>query len=730
MEKISRRNFIKTTGCLTIGFTLGPPSINMFLPAEELPGSLQRNPNINAWLQILSDGRIKVFTGKIELGQGIRTAIAQVAAEELDMEIKQVEVKIVETGVTPDEGYTAGSGSIDNSAMSVRYAAAAAGKKLLELASAKFNIPAEQLTISQGKIKSASGNKTFSFAEVLEGRQITDKVTLPVTLKQREKYRLVGKPILRDDITDMVRANPVYVQDLRFPGMVHARIVRPPAYGSKLLGFDEEAVKKAIPSFLKTVVNGSFLGVIAGDEYSAIQAQRSLRANSKWSEAPVLAPQGSKDLAAFIRSLPAQHDALKEKGTTNTSPAAGYTVHKASYFKPYMMHGSIGPSCAVALYDKDVLHIWSHSQGVYPLRQTIQKVLNIPLENIHITGVPGSGCYGHNGADDVAGDAALLAVAYPGKHIRVQWSREEEHGWEPYGTAMIMDIEARIDSSGRITDWKHTLWSDTHSTRPGGNPNNLLPARHIEKPFTGRSNGFSGGAYRNSEPYYNIPNQKVDAYFFEGPLRVSALRSLGAYANILAIESFMDELAEKAGKDPFEFRLQHSSDDRSKAVIQKLQEITKGKDKKGSRIGIAFSRYKNTASYCAVAAQVRAEGDTIQVEKMWAVIDPGEVINPDGIKNQTEGGMIQAASWTLQEEVKFDKQHIISINWDAYPIFRFHQVPETEVVIIENASEGPMGAGEAAQGPAGAAVLNAIYKATGKRVRELPVLPFKKPAAF
>jgi nicotinate dehydrogenase subunit B len=721
----SRRNFLKTTGCLTIGFSLGAPSFSMYLPQEELPQSLKRNPNINAWLQVLPDGKIKVFTGKLELGQGIRIAMAQMAAEELDMEPSMVEVSLAETGITPDEGYTAGSGSIDNSAMSVRYASAAARKKLLDLAAVKLNVPAEQLVLANARIAAPSG-KTISFAELLAGKQITDKVTQPVTLKSKDKYRFVGKSILRQDITDMVRASPVYVQDLRFQGMVHARIVRPPVYGARLISYNENEVRSKVPAFLKLVVNGSFMGVVAKDEFSAIQCQRILKNSSKWSEPQNIAPAAHTELSKFLKSLPSKQDSLKEKGKVNLNEETGYTIHKAEYFKPYIMHGSIGPSCSVAFYDQQMLHIWSHSQGVYPLQTTIQNMTGLPLEQIHIKGVPGSGCYGHNGADDVAGDAALLAIAFPGKHIRVQWSREEEHGWEPYGSAMIMALEARMDGNGKISDWKHTLWSDTHGARPAGNANSLLPAHYLEKPFTGRSNGFSGGAYRNSEPYYSFPNQKVDVHFFEGPLRVSALRSLGAYANIFAIECFMDELAEKAKKDPFEFRLMHLDDPRAKAVVSRLRELIKGGEKQGSSIGIGFSRYKNTASYCAVAARLRiTDSKSVQVEKMWAVIDPGEVINPDGIINQTEGGMIQAASWTLQEEVKFDTQKVTSLNWDAYPIFRFNQVPETEVVLIDNPAEGPMGAGEAAQGPAGAAIVNAVSKALGKRVRELPVLPLK-----
>jgi CO/xanthine dehydrogenase Mo-binding subunit len=718
----SRRNFIKTTGCLTIGFCLGGPVYKSAAPLlQGAPPELPPYTRINAWLEVLADGRVRVLTGKLELGQGIRTAVAQVAAEELDMEMSQVEVVLAETGRTPNEGYTAGSGSIESSAMSIRNVAAAARQKLLELAAQKMNVPVSGLAIANGKISLEKDSRTFSFAEILDGRQLTDEIHSPVALKAKDKYRLVGKAVPRDDISRMVNGEPVYVQDLRFPGMVHARIVRPPAYGAQLQQLNEQVVKQKIPGLLKIVVNGSFLAVIAADEYQAIQAQQLLRENAKWSNGPSLPKLSGEQLADYLTTLPVQTRRVREKGSITS--LSGNTVIKARYGKPYIMHGSIGPSCAVALYQQDMLHVWTHSQGVYPLRDSLAALLHLPAENIHVKGVPGSGCYGHNGADDVAADAALLALAWPGKHVRVQWSREEEHAWEPYGSAMIMEAEALLDDAGKISHWKYALWSDTHGARPGGNADNLLPARYLEKPFTKEPSGYSGGAYRNAEPYYAIPNQQVEAHAFKGPLRVSSLRGLGAYANIFAIESFMDELAEKAGKDPYAFRLLHLEDERAKDVIRKLQSIMQDQEIAHTGMGMSFSRYKNSGAYCAVAARVSVDtkSGSIKVQKMWAVIDAGEVINLDGIKNQVEGGMIQSASWTLQEQVHFDEKHITSRDWYSYPIFRFSDVPEVAVTVLDRPAEEPLGAGEAAQGPAAAAIVNAIYRASGKRVRYLPV---------
>lgn len=718
MLKSTRRQFLKASGCLTIGFSIGGISLgNGVNGAAELPESIKRFPNINAWIEVLADGRMRIFTGKAELGQGIRTAIAQVAAEELELQMDNVEVVLADTLRTPNEGYTVGSGSIEQSAMAVRYAAAAAKMKLLELASNKLKQPPQALTITNGKVYTQNKTNSLSFADLLEGKQIGGQVTEPIKLKPKSDYKLSGKAIPREDITLMVQASAHYIHDLRFPGMVHARVVRPPIYNAELKKFDEAYVKKKVPGLLKTINNGSFLAVIAADEYDAVRAQRALRQGAVWNN-PSKMPR-EKNIKEYILKLPAETDRVHETGTMPDN-----FTHSATYYKPYIMHGSSGPSCALAIWENKKLHIWSHSQGVFPLREAIAELTGLPTEQIEVTGVPGSGCYGHNGADDVSAEAAIIAMNYPGKHVRLQWMREEEHGWEPYGSAMVLKVAATLDESGRITHWKHDLWSDSHSTRPGGKAENLLPARYLTKRFNSTSKGYIGGAVRNSEPYYAIPNQQINSHAFTGPLRVSALRSLGAYGNIYALESFMDELATRANKDPFEFRLMHLTDQRAKDVIMKLRDMLKTqKAETGSGLGIAFSRYKNSAAYCAVAALVEVNGkeQTVQVKKMWSAIDAGEVINPDGLKNQTEGGMIQSASWTLKEQVKFDATQVTSTDWGSYPILRFNETPEVEVAIIPRQNEEAMGAGEAAQGPACAAILNAIFHACGKRVRDLPV---------
>ncbi len=720
----TRRDFIKQLGCVSIGFSLLGPQVLLGGTAE---ADCEMNPfledGVNAWLQVLQDGRVRILTGKMELGQGIRIAVAQVAAEELNMNPHLVEVNLAETGVTANEGYTAGSRSIESSAMSIRKAAATAREILLEMAAKRLNTEASSLKLENGLI--SGNNRNLNFYELLEGRQLEETVREPKEFYGKTRRRFVGKPIARRDITAMVRGELDYVQDLKFPDMVHARIIRPPSYTSTLISLNETGLEE-MPGFLKLVKIGSFVGVIANGEYEALQISWEVNNRAKWKKGDDLASE--IPLKDYLIKLPADTRTDENIGSWEPSVNDAAVQHKATYFKPYIMHGSNGPSCAVAYYNENKLDVYTHSQGVYPLRDTLANLLEMEKETIHVKGVPGSGCYGHNAADDVAAEAALLAVEFPGRHLRLQWMRDEEHLWEPYGTAMLMEVQAGVDAGGKITGWKYDLWSDGHSTRPGGNPSNLLPARFLGRDYGAPGSGFRGGATRNSKPYYEIPNLNTTSHIFEGPLRKSALRGLGAYANIFAIESFMDELAHTADIDPITFRLNHLQDPRARHCVEKIKKNTAGvlpASREG--LGYAFSRYKNSAAYFAVAALVNVtENDLVSVKKMWGVIDAGETINPDGLKNQTEGGMIQSASWTLREEVQFDNEHVTSRDWHTYPIFRFEEIPEVEVEVIDMVEEDPLGAGEAAQGPTAAAIVNAIFNATGRRVRDLPVNPVEK----
>ncbi|MCJ7467211.1 MAG: molybdopterin-dependent oxidoreductase [Maribacter sp.] len=726
----SRRKFLKDLGYISIGFSLFSSCLGEEDPIMAarvdyeggLPGSMRQAKTVNAWLEVLEDGNIRVLSGKVELGQGIGMAIRQVAAEELDMDLDRVEVKLAETGVTPNEGYTGASASIQNSAMSVRYAAATARRELLKLASEKLNTTVDDLWLYNGIVKAKTGNKSLTFAAILEGVQIEKEVTTPIQIKNKKEHRYVGKAVPRMDIEKMVRAEATYIQDLRFPGMVHARVLRPPGYGSKLLHIDENGVKEQVAGLLKMIVDGSFVGVIAQREYQAVKAERYLKDHSEWSAS--LPFPASEDLYMHIKKIANTPETVRNEGDVDAAAAVGAGTIKACFTKPYIMHGSMGPACGIAMYDGDILHIWSHSQGIYPLRDALSSMLDMDSNKIHIVGVPGAGCYGHSTADDAATDAAILAMEYPEKHVRVQWSRHDEQSWDPYGPAMITEIEASLDEKGRINSWKSDVWTDSHSTRPNKDAGTLLAARYLETPFLMRSRGYLAGGYRNADPYYNIPNLKLNAHYYEGPLRVSSLRSLGSFANIFAVESFMDELAERAGKHPLEFRLAHIDDERAIAVIKKAMELTASQiSGEGEGIGHAFMRYKNTDAYTMVAAKVNVdkENGIVRLIKLWAAVDVGEVINLDGIVNQIEGGMIQAASWTLKEQVTFNSNGVTSTDWIKYPILRYTEIPEIEVAIIDRPNEPVCGGGEVPMPPTGAAIANAVYKACGIRVYDLPI---------
>ena len=727
----SRRKFLQNVGYISVSFSLFGGCIGKADPAMasrvdylgNLPRVMKQASKVNSWLEVLGDGRVRVFSGKVELGQGIRVAIQMVAAEELDMDLEKVEVHLAETGVTPNEGYTAGSGSIKNSAMSVRYAAATARTELLKLASTKLSVPIESLTLFNGIVKSTANKKSVTFQELLNGAQIETEVTTPVRIKSKDDHKYVGKAIPREDIKKMVLGNQVYLQDLRFPGMVHARVLRPPNYRSELVSLDDSQLKNVVPGIIKTVVNGNFIAVIAEREYQAVKAERYLKMHSKWI-IPEVFPEMEK-LYDHIREIADAPENIRNEGDVKGTLEKSKTL-KATYTKPYIKHGSMGPGCAIALYDQEVLHVWSNSQGIYPLREALAAMLKMDKDRIHIMSVPGAGCYGHSTPDDAAADASLLALDYPGKHIRVQWSRADENSWEPYGSAIIAEIEASLTESGKIEAWKSDIWTDSHSTRPNSDPGTLLVARHLENPMDMQSRGYRGGGHRNGDPYYHIPNFQLNAHFYDGPFRVSSLRSLGAFANIFAIESFMDELADKAGKDPLDFRLEHLEDNRAIAVIQKVKEMTASQViATGEGLGYAFSRYKNSDAYMAIAVKVVVDRSSVSILKMWGAIDVGEVINLDGIKNQTEGGMIQAASWALKEQVKFDKKKITSTDWSTYPIFKFSDIPEVEVAVIDRPEQPVLGGGEAAGPPTGAAIANAIYRAVGKRFYDLPITPEK-----
>jgi CO/xanthine dehydrogenase Mo-binding subunit len=489
-----------------------------------------------------------------------------------------------------------------------------------------------------------------------------------------------------------------------------------------------------MPGVLKVVRNGNYLAVIAEREYQAVQAMRALAKAAQWEEQATLLPPNDP-YTAFQR-LPA--DDYVDLGGPGESAIGSGTI-SATYRRPYQMHASIGPSCAVARVENGTLTVWSHTQGVYPLRAAIAEMLRMQPERIRVIHVEGSGCYGHNAADDAGADAALLASALPGRPVRVQYMREDEHSWEPYGSMMISTARARLDGNGRIAEWHYEVWSHGHNQRPAP-AGNLAPAWLIENPFAQPVPKPiplpNGGGDRNAIPGYTLPNARVIHHFIPAmPLRVSALRALGAYHNVFAVESFMDELALAAKVDPVDFRLRHMDDPRARDVIAAAAERFgwgKFQKQRGRGRGFGYARYKNHASYCAIAMEVEADRESghIRPIRVVAAIDSGEAVNPGGIRNQTEGGIVQSLSWSLCEAVAFDATRIRSRDWSTYPILRFSNVPEAiDVHVITRPGSPFLGAGEAAQGPVAAALANAVADALGVRLRELPFTRARVKAA-
>jgi nicotinate dehydrogenase subunit B len=729
---ITRRQVTAGLGAIVVAFSLDP---KLAIAQQGLPGSLENNRRLDAWIRINADGTATVCTGKVELGQGILTALRQIAAEELDLPLARVTMISGDTARTPNEGQTAGSQSVENSGTALRMAGAEVHALLVELAAKRLGVAADGLTVADGVISAPDGRK-IGYGELVADLDLGREATAKSPPKPASSHKIVGKPIARFDIPPKVTGGAAYVQDLRPPGMAHGRVVRPPRYGSKLASVDEAAVK-AMPGVIAVVRDGSFLGVVAEREEQAIKGREALRESAKWTLGPEL-PDPSR-IFEVIKSLPSKDATI---GVKQAAVPADVRTFEAVYTKPYLAHASIGPSCSVAELKDGTMTVWTHSQGVFPLRAELVKALKMPAAAVRCVHTEGSGCYGHNGADDVALDAALLARAVPGRPVRLQWMRDDEFGWEPYGPAMVMHAKAALGSDGKIADWSYEVWSNSHSTRPQSTSGaNVLAAWYLAEPQAmGPPTSPpqpAGGGDRNSIPLYDFPSQRVVHHFVQDmPVRVSALRTLGAYANVFALESFMDELAVAAGADPIAFRLAHLKDPRARAVIEAVARISGWKDGEkgtGSRgRGIGFAKYKNLACYVAVVAEAevdRASG-MVRVPRAWAAVDSGLIINPDGLANQMEGGIIQSVSWTLKEEVRFDKTGILSRDWASYPILTMTEVPKVEIELINRPNERPLGSGEGASGPAVAAVANAFAHATGKRVRDLPLHPARVKAAI
>jgi nicotinate dehydrogenase subunit B len=706
---------------------------------EGLPFSLLKNPELDSWIQINSDGTITVRTGKVEFGQGIKTAIAQIAAEELDVSLGRIRVATTDTDHSPDEGLTVGSMSLETSGRAVRIAAAEARYILLSIAYEELEAPLDRLQVEDGTITDPITGRNTTYWDIFGGQRFGRQVTGIGKTKSPESFQVVGRSAKRLDLQDKVTGAPIYVHDLEFEKMLHARVVRPPHYAARLVSTDVEAARQ-MPGVVNVVRDGSFLAVVAKREEQAIQAMEALHASAVWAGDPGLPPQ--KDLYDHLLRGPAASFLVVDGTSTDDSipaisiPGKAALTLNATYYRPFQMHASPGPSAAVAHNMDGKLTLWVHSQGVYPIRSSIAPILGMDESKIRVIQTEGSGCYGHNGADDAVLDAALLAREMIGVPISVKWMRKDELTWEPYGPAMVIKMQASLGVNDEVIDWNHDVYSYPHLGRPreGSKQSDLVASWHLAEPYEkSRRMPIHAphiGSHRNADPLYSFPRKRIVKHFVpESPLRTSAMRGLGAYGNGFAIESFMDELAHAAGIDPVEFRLRHLSDPRAKAVIQAAAEKSGFHTRKnlgeGRGRGIAFAQYKNRQCYAAVVVDVRVERGTglIRLERAVIAADAGQIINPDGLSNQLEGGFVQSASWTLKEQVNFDEHGILAEDWDSYPILGFPDTPVIEVVLINRPEMQALGSGEATQGPTPAAIANAVYDAIGIRLREIPFTP-------
>jgi CO/xanthine dehydrogenase Mo-binding subunit len=759
---VSRRRFLAASGSLTVGFNLAVTLNGVAAAQTVASGRL----GVDSWIEVSggNDTLVTIFAGKVELGTGVRTGLTQIVAEELALKLDQVAYVQGDTDRTPGStGYTAGSKTIQNEGPSLRLAAATAMQGLLGLACAHFGVDVSQLRAKNGRIGLGDHlRNSRSYGQLVGAQNYQMASSAAVPLKAPGEYTIVGKSVRRVDLPGRFTAKSGFVSEMKLPGMLHARVVRPAGRNARFVGFDAAslAAVQAIPGVVQVVRQGNFVAVVASDEYAALVGARTLRVN--WNAGAPMIPQ------AMLRSAlqdPANIYASGNEintGNVDAALAASAATLSASYFTPFQMHASLAPSCAVAdvRIAEQRASVWSSTQGPFPLRGALSVLLGMPEASIRVIYVEGSGCYGHNGADDVAAEAALISKLV-GKPIRLQWTRAEEHGWEPLTPAMVHNMRGGVTGASCMA-WEHSVYSPTHNSRPSlGGAGNLLPMQSLGAAPADAPALGANTTTRNAPVTYGFANNRLIRNFVKSfnlvpgtrkaalPLtwslpRTSALRGLGGFSNSFANESFMDELAKKANADPLAFRLQHTSDARAAAVMQAAA------DKAGwgralpaprgfaAGRGIGFLRYETLEAYVATVVEVLVNKKTgaVQVTRVVVAHDCGLIINPDGLRSQIEGNVIQGISRTLKEEVTYSGDRVTSTAWDdkpgeiGYPVLNFDEVPDIEIVLIDRPTEPAWGAGEAAIGCLPGAIGNAICNATGARVRSLPMTPAVVKAAL
>lgn len=687
-----------------------------------LPASLLDNPRLDQWVAFPAPGHVSVRTGKVELGQGVLTALLQIAAEELDVAPERVTMVSGDTACTPNEGFTAGSLSIQVGGAALRLVAAEVRALLLEEAARQLHCETARLAVADGVILKDGAPSGLDYWRLAPGLDLARAATGAAPVKAAGKLRLVGQDLPRIDLPAKLGGAP-FIQDLAPPDLLHARVLHRPRRGAHLEALDEAgAARLGAVTFHRS---GDVVAVIGEDEAQVQAAFTRLRDRARWTGGVDLKDTDAD--AVSLRDRPAAPPRVVECGAPSGAPVAQRL--EATYSKPYIAHGSIAPSCGLARFEQGRLTVWTHSQGVFALRGSIARALGLDPAAIHVIHHQGAGCYGHNGADDAAFDAAFVALARPGHTVRVLWTREDELGVAPFGAAMVVKLAAGLDATGRPVDWTIEVFSPSHGGRPGMNGAvNLLTAAALETPPRDPApadlpDAAGGGASRNAFLLYDFPHQTLVHHFIaDAPVRTSSMRGLGAFANVFALESFLDEAAEAAGLDPVAYRLSLMSDPRARAVIEEAARMSDwdAPPPEGFARGFAFSRYKNSAAYLAMAVELAVE-EEVRVSRVWCAVDGGLIVNPDGARNQIEGGVIQALSWALKEQVRFAEGAVSSNTWETYPILRFSEVPRIETRLIGDPAHPPLGLGEVSQGPTAAAVANGIARALGARLRHLPL---------
>jgi nicotinate dehydrogenase subunit B len=743
--KLSRREVLKGTGALVVSFNMfGPVSRVMaqLSAGPDLAGDLQAT-SLDSWIAIGRDGIVKVFSSKVDLGTGVETALGQIVADELDVQFKQIRMITGDTTLAVDQGITAGSRTIELAGPQLRHAAAAARQELLKLASARLGAPVSQLTVTDGVVSVMGNGKKVSYANLLGGKKFN--VTIPATgngwglkvapdvpVKDPKDYKVVGKKQDRVDLPPKFTAQFTYVQDVRVPGMLHGRVVRPPTVVSKPASIDEDSIKN-IPGIVKVVHEGAFVGVVAQTEWAAIQASKALKVT--WSTPETKMPANADAVYDYLKNTKgfAQRPGMQPRGDVDAALAQASKTFEQTYRWPFQMHGMLAPSAAIADVRSDKVTIWAPSQGIFDTRKRVSELLGIPENKIQVLYREASGCYGRLGTDDAAEDAVVMSRAV-GKPVRVQWMREDEHGWEPKGPSQLLTVRAAMDASGKITAWdffdRSFPW-----TEATGIP--LVTSRQLGLKANGQgaSNGVGGGG-----DTYTFDNQRIVASAIPWvqpdptPLRTSPLRAPGDLARMFASESFMDELAAAQGADALQFRMRYASNNKratdALAAVSKLANwqarpapapSSSGNIAAGR--GVAISARSNSVVAVVADVEVDKSSGEVTVKRVCVAHDCGLIINPDGLKNQIEGNVIQGTSRALMEEVKFDASGIKNLDWVSYPILRYEKIPQIDITLIDRPEMPALGGGEPSIGPVPAAIANAIFDATGGRLREAPFTP-------